>query len=224
MKVKALSKVVIVCVLLQCDIAATLQNGGIQAQLSEADIADAIRFGTGGRPEPYVIRHVAPNNVPNTQAKIVASVYTPYVRVALAARAAADSGSPFVVSAVSHELTQPIAYVVYRWSCCDEGVSDVTKQAPMRVAAPGTGRFLDRYRLPEPLAVRFDVSSVLGSLGLGVAPPDSVAIVAYPLEAIRPGVEFVIYRDLDPDSVPAWVPASKIRIGRIRPEEVKHWR
>jgi hypothetical protein len=57
--------------------------------------------------------------------------------------------------------------------------------------------------------------SALGSLGLGTAPPDSVAVAAYPIETIKPGVEFVMYRDLDPESVPDWVPASKIRIGQL---------
>jgi hypothetical protein len=224
MKLTALKIAALTCILCQGGIAATLQRSGIQAQLSEKDIADAIELGTVGRPEPYVIRHMAPKDVPNTVSKIVASVYTPYIRVALVARAAANGGARMLPTAVGQGLIEPTALVVYRWTCCDQGISDATQQGPIRVAAPGVEGFLARYRLTQPLWVRYDVMSVLGSMGLGMAPPDSVAVAAYPLEAIKPGVEFVIYRDLDPESVPAWVPASKIRIGQLRPEELSHWR
>jgi hypothetical protein len=148
MRLNALVMTALTCMLFQVGIAATLQRSGIRSQLSERDIADAIEFGTVGRPEPYVIRHAAPKDVPNTLSRIVAAVYTPYIRVALVARASANSGARLLQSAVGYDLTQPIAYVVYRWTCCDDGVSDVTRQAPIRVAAPGVERFSDRSTAP----------------------------------------------------------------------------
>jgi hypothetical protein len=63
-------------------------------------IAEAIVWGRSAQPEPYVLRSAFIRN--ETPPGVV---YTPYLRVALAARAAADQGREFTVEDVTAEMT-----------------------------------------------------------------------------------------------------------------------
>jgi hypothetical protein len=83
--------------------------------LSKEQIAEAIAWGLTGRPEGYALR--------NSAAERIGTLYTPYLRVALAARFAAERNQPFSANDVSPKTIDPlfakpsgeaIAYVAMR--------------------------------------------------------------------------------------------------------------
>ena len=80
--------------------------------LNPQQISAAIAWGRTTRPEPYDLRSAF------TRTKTPAGhVYTPYLRVALAARFAAERGLDFTVHDVTSEMKEPLVYFAVR----DEG-------------------------------------------------------------------------------------------------------
>jgi hypothetical protein len=55
-----------------------------QSSLSAQEIHRALAYGRSGEPAPYLLRHDGEDDNPS----VVAAVYTPYLRIALASRAA----------------------------------------------------------------------------------------------------------------------------------------
>jgi hypothetical protein len=82
---------------------------------TELDIADAIQFGTFGDPAPYPLRGLARPGIVNRA--IVGVVYTPFIRIALAAKVARLNGEPFTRDDVTARLAEPVVYVAFRWYC-----------------------------------------------------------------------------------------------------------
>ena len=78
---------------------------GQRHSLTPADIAQAIEWGQSGRPEAYPLRSAFPRN--KTTPGVV---YTPYLRVALAARAAREEERGFTAEDVTSEMTAPFIY------------------------------------------------------------------------------------------------------------------
>jgi hypothetical protein len=83
--------------------------------LNKEEIAEAIVWGLTGRPEGYALR--------NSAGERIGTLYTPYLRVALAARFAAERDQSFSANDVSPETIDPlfskpngeaIAYVAMR--------------------------------------------------------------------------------------------------------------
>lgn len=102
-------------------IAAVLSSWPILAQpierLTPRDVDAAIAWGRDGDPAPYLLRFKSyQKDVPSTV--IVGSIYTPFVRIALAAKAAFKSGPTFESQDVTEEMTEEIFYVAFRWYCC----------------------------------------------------------------------------------------------------------
>src|ERR1700737_1758941 len=61
--------------------------------LTPKDIDEAITWGMDGVPSPYLLHHDGPPGKVNPA--IVAAIYTPFLRVALAAKAALSAGRDF---------------------------------------------------------------------------------------------------------------------------------
>ena len=100
-----------VVIVLALAIAATPGLAQPQA-LSAADIEAAIKWGVDGEPGPYLIHHAqgqGPNRV------VVGAVYTPLVRVALAAKALYEQGKTLTAAEVPAGLILPEAWRGIRW-------------------------------------------------------------------------------------------------------------
>ena len=87
-----------------CGVAVTIYLGALLAQpprfaLSLGEIAVAIEWGRTARPEGYTLR--------NSAGERVGALYTPYLRVALAARFAAERNQPFSPNDVSPRVIDP---------------------------------------------------------------------------------------------------------------------
>src|SRR4051812_35620180 len=86
--------------------------------LSPADGRAAIAWGHGGEPAPYLLHHRSADTSKENPV-IVGVVYTPFVRVAVAATQAHDVFRDFTDDDVTPSMIEPLAYVALRWYCCD---------------------------------------------------------------------------------------------------------
>lgn len=186
------------------------------APLSPKLIADAIELGTYGEPAPYRLRH-AGGRTPNPV--VVGAIYTPYQRVALAARTARMAGRTFTEADVTALLIEPVFYVAFRWYCCgaeqDKDTFNPLVLSDYKIAlVPARGLSpLAPQNLQEatqPVWIRRDVS-LLDPFG-GVPYDDVVLVAAYPMEALTADRHFVIHRQMD------------VRFGRILASELASWR
>lgn len=220
--------------------------------LSPADIEDAIRFGQYYDPEPYMLRGAGLPGAETSERRIhVGAVYTPFIRVALASKAARLTGHIFDRSDVPSQLLEPVVYIVFRWyglSCCQQELATFDAISPsnhriLHPAEPAPAAFNAKRTwdhkivLPDgpafwgsparvttrPLWVSRDLSL------LGTAPPfsDAVLVAAYPLSVLTSGDDFVIYRGEPPTSQSevdrrcCWVVQA---MGRLVDTEVSQWR
>jgi hypothetical protein len=184
--------------------------------LTRRDIAAAVAFGETGAARPYLLRHQGRPDNP----VVVGAVYTPFLRVALLAQAAADRGERLNAAAVDPVVAAPLVYIAFRWYCCDGvGDADLLPESPPQVlmlpVAPRAPQFvnvMDRRHAVEPVWSRRG-TAVLESFG--ASPPyDDVALVAaFPVGALQAGRPFVIFKD-----------GGSIRTGVVRADDVATWR
>lgn len=198
--------------------------------LTPSDIAAAIELGMKGEPTPYLLhydRSAAKYNPP-----IVAAVYTPFLRVAFAANASRKAGRRFTPNDVPHSLLEPIAYVAFRWYCCDVDRAtnfvgfDSATTFPYKIAVPGD-RLLGAPARPwmttaRPLWVTRDMAA-LASFGAEVPYPDVVLIAAYPLSALSDKYVFVSYREW-PSPRDSRKNDYELRVGRVTRDDLVSWR
>jgi hypothetical protein len=194
--------------------------------LSAKDIQEAIDFGTYDIPQPYLLHTVGVTaHVENRT--ILGAVYTPFVRVALAAHAAHTAGRELRADEVSSDLTDPIIYVAFRWYCCDEGpgqprhwsLDEVLRRRNYHVDWEPVGPGLLLSRGDPPLWISYDLSR-LNAFGEPLPYDDIVLIAAFPMAALRSDHLFVIYHYFPG----AHGRDTNIRPGLIRPDELKLWR
>jgi hypothetical protein len=195
--------------------------------LAPLDIDGAIKWGMDGDPTPYLLHYKAQAGKANPV--IVGAVYTPFLRVALAAKAARSAGRDFTSNDVTRVLIEPVVYVAFRWYCCvdpehgdDLASWDPTKPpVDYKIAVPGDQR-VGTLRLASPLWTSRDTSLLTT---FGGAPPyrDVVLIAAYPMNVLTGGANFAIYREWGSPSLPEGGSAS-ILVGEVTPEDVTHWR
>jgi hypothetical protein len=192
--------------------------------LTREDIDAAIKWGTQGSPAPYRLHHRRPDPA-QTNPVVVGAVYTPFLRVALAAKAAHQRGHSFAVSDVPPSLIEPVAYVAVRWYCCvdrDHG-DDLASWHPLvpfdyKIAVPGD-RLPRTLNLVTPLWVSRDLS-ILSNFGAEVPYEDIVLIAAYPMSALKADMDIVIYREVrEGDRRRVFV-----ENGRIAAEDLARWR
>ena len=207
-----------------------------QHALSAHDIDEAIDWGRSGEPQPYLLRHIGDSpHHPNPV--VVGAVYTPFLRVALAAQDAWRRGQMFTVADVDETLLEPSIYVAFRWYCCDRDHPSPDSFRPFdppdhqvalvpRTTHSPTPRELASAE--RPLWIRRDIS-LLDRFGGGLPFSDVVLIAAFPLNALTADHHFVIYRTgsadrlprIDEGASPKW---GTLRIGAIRAEELRWWR
>jgi hypothetical protein len=217
----------LICWALAYPICAALSATALSAQpvgkLTHEDIDAAIKWGTQGSPAPYLLHHRR-SDPAKANPVVVGAVYTPFLRVALAARAAHQRGHSFAVSDVPSSLIEPVAYVAVRWYCCvdrDHG-DDLASWHPLvpfdyKIAVPGD-RFPRPLNLVTPLWVSRDLS-ILSNFGAEVPYKDIVLVAAYPMSALKADMDIVIYREFREGDR-----GSGFANGRITAQDLARWR
>ena len=187
------------------------------------DIEEAIRWGETGTPSPYLLHHAQYQGT--TDDVVVGAVYTPFVRVALAAHAAHDKGERLDPENIPEWVVEPVVYIAFRWYCCDGDHGDMASYHPLEpfdyaLAVPGRPAGLRNIAAP-PLWVERDLS-LLNAFG-GVPYSDVVLLAGYPLPALSQPGDFVIYRNVPNPANPQY-PGTLMEIGRVTASDVRDWR
>ena len=205
-------------------------HADVARRLSASDIHEAIHLGTFGKPAPYPIRNpAAPGHQPTGE---MAVVYTPFIRIALAANAAANEGRTFSTADVTDALVEPVVYVAYRWYCCvdrEHGDSATTwdpHRAPtdyhvatMLDRMPGT--FPPQPLPPAPLAVTVDWSG-LARFGIPRPSHDVVLLATYSFAVLAQPHDFAIFRRADGAGQSLY--GTYVIPGRITAGDLAAWR
>jgi len=198
------------------------------AVLHAKDIDQAIEWGMNGDPGPYLLHHMS-SQPGKINPVVVGLVYTPFVRVALAARAARKAGRNFASSDIAPTLPEPIAHVAFRWYCCagqDRATFDPRNPADQKIAVPGDRVSGGLHVTATPLSITRDLS-VLKTFGGELPYSDVVLVAVYPISAFASAGDFIIYkggsdREGPVPSLPGeW--ASR-EVGRITSVELARWR
>jgi hypothetical protein len=203
----------IIVVLLAGVATGTIPAAAQPVALDARALADAIAWGRSGDPEPYRIFH-APGEGRNW--KVVGLAYTPYLRVALAARAAAHAGVALDPGTLPAWLVAPVVYVAVRWYApcggagADRGLSvkATTPDATLSRVVFGTDG------IPP---IRVFAPAMLKQLN-DPPPFDDIAhVVTYPLELLRQDTDLVVFKQDSPEQLCA-------ERGRILRSSTEKWR
>jgi hypothetical protein len=194
------------------------------ASLSPKDVADAIQLGNFGEPRPYVLhgRSVDPGR---RNAFELAAVYTPFVRVALAARAARDSGHVLTPEDLDGRLLEPLAYIAFRWVAGDATRPDSDYGLPQVYCF---GRDIAWSGLPMPrngkdptwVKREGEATALLASFGADRPYDDLALVAAYPIEMLPTDGRYVIFRKL----LASPSLGAIVSEGEILPDELARWR
>ncbi len=184
------------------------------AGLSERDIRDAMDWGLGaiasrGKPEPYMLGAYPGTHPRSTLGAIGtlplkqhAAVFTPFLRIALAARSAADAHRAFARQDVTPEMADPLLWVAAFAFDPFPGSSRPTGDRLLDIndviIAPGGGASSTTaviFEPPESRAARVtwkdsDFRRLRKVLGLNVSARGVLA--AFPREAFKPGRDLVM--------------------------------
>jgi hypothetical protein len=197
--------------------------------LTPKDVNEAIEWGLTSNPSPYLLHHEDGRPGTGVNSVIVGAIYTPFLRVALAAKAARDKREDFTPADVKAAWIEPVVYVAFRWYCCvdrDHG-NDLAAWDPSKppvdyeIAVPGD-RVLGGRVTASPLWVRHDIS-LLASFGGDPPYRDVVLIAAYPMSALSTSPDFVIYREWPSATSPTGKDRGMI-VGRVTPGDLTRWR
>lgn len=193
------------------------------ATLTTKDIDQAIEWGTNGDPAPYLLHHRSPDPA-TINPVVVGLVYTPFVRVALAARAAREAGHTFASSDIAPSVLEPIVHVAFRWYCCaapDPATFDPRNPADHKIAVPGERVSVGLRVMATPVWVTRDLS-LLKVFGGELPYSDVVLVAGYAIAAFASAGDFVIYREGPAPSFPGeWAGRE---IGRVTAKELARWR
>jgi hypothetical protein len=203
------------------------------ATLTPKDIDEAIEWGLTGDPSPYLLHHQDGRPGNGVNSVIVGAIYTPFLRVALAAKAARDKRKDFTPADVKAAWIEPVVYVAFRWYCCvdrDHGDTpaewDPSKPpVDYKIAVPGDSVLRGNPGLRvtvSPLWVRHDMS-LLASFGGEPPYKDVVLLAAYPMSALSTSPDFVIYREWPSPTFPTGKITGLV-LGRVTPDDLMRWR
>lgn len=179
-------------------------------------VSDAVALGTSQEVGPYDLRE---------HTHVSGVIYTQFVRVAMASRAALLRGSTLDPSVLERLAEDSSVYVVMHWTQLDEqrardaaGGSDL----PLRVGImPGSYPPV-RPGLVEPLWVTRDIS-VLEQFGAPLPFSDGLVIAAFPREVLKAGSVVMAYVRLQEGPLRVG-PYASVRAGMITEKDVATWR
>jgi hypothetical protein len=187
--------------------------------LDADEIADALALGRRSQPPTYALPRVTGPGVNDPGNRPSGVLYTPFLQVAWAAHARQAAGRSLDVDEVPSWMAAPVAYVAIR--APSPALEDIV--GPLSIAlvtadTPTCCRSPQPSRVPT-LWVSGDVTA-LARFG-APAPFEGVGLVAaYPLEALQPGLDLVVFRRVDRPTGPASV---EVRV-RLDANLLDRWR
>jgi len=219
---------ILLCFAILLSVAGRPLRATVVETLTMSDIEDAIRLGKFGSPSPYRIYNSGSTPAGRPRGLVMAVVYTPFIRVALAVKEAYDNGRDFAPNDVTADLTRPVLYVAYRWYCCVDHAHGEGKTTwePHREPfdyriATGSDRYAGTLQLslpPTPLSVTRDLSLLSR---FGDRPYDDLVLMAtYPIAESARMRDFAIYRTESYDGHVGTVTIP----GQVTPEDLAGWR
>lgn len=188
---------------------------GVEAQPTALDsvlIQQAIDWGRSEEPAPYRIFH-APGEGRNPH--VVGLVYTPFLRVALAARAAQEAGHALDASSLPAWLVAPMVHIAVRWYTDCELTGDAIGPAVEVVSSDAK---LSLVRGPggiPPTSVL--APQVLAQFRQDLPFTDITHVVAYPIDLLRQDVDLMVFNRGNPDRL-------CVERGRILRTSTATWR
>ena len=155
--------------------------------------------------DPEVAKTLDPNKI-----LTFGAVYTPFIRAAMLARAAADAGRPFGLADIPAEIQDSLTYVaVLPWERTDVTGPDQLVDTVYVIITPRGST--DRKEIIEPVWVKTDTVELRNILGPSV--PEHAMLVAFSPDAIQAGRDLLfvysgpVYAqrvEISPADVSAW--------------------
>lgn len=155
-------------------------------RLSEQEVVRAIEFGLGHRIEPHELQG---------NGYVAALLYTPFVRIAMAAHAARAQGAMFELANVPDAWRERVVYVAMRWfpyGPAEPGGPHADNQEVSVTLVP-RGKLPDYVDRVDPIWLSRD-TALLTAFGAKVPYPDVVAIAAFPMATLLADHEFIVFR------------------------------
>ena len=224
-RVRLVSSCALVALALSINGVDALGGGRVSSgPLSDADIRDAVELGMFGDVRPYELHETD-----------VGFVYTPFLRVAFAVKAALLQGRVLSDSEVRSVAMERSVYIAFTLECCPpEGgaAGDSVEIRATWVLPPPSRSSLSVeeagkvgfwwLRGSPPLWLRLGAEALTD---FGAEPPKAniVAVAGFPLTSLRTDHVFVIYRTWPARGTPGPL-NGMIEHGRILPEDLERWR
>lgn len=196
--------------------AAALMIWCLPSEMQDTDIRRralrAIEAGSEGEaPQPYLLRFAQPD-ADGEQEVVVGAVYTPFLRVAIAAAERAKTQATLSAPEAEAILNENVFFAVLRWSDQDQVSFGA---APLQVVAVprNSGYFNEAVGVaPIWIAPGVRAAAILGRQPMW---DDVGAIAAFPHEVFSPNYDFVIFKStVDPASGMARRQHRRARIAR----------
>lgn len=178
----------------------------------------AIELGSKGAVVPYPLMWPGGD-------RVVAHLYTPFLRVAMAASHAASEGQTLTRSGVPLSLLEPVVYVRFLRLETPESQEAADAGAPLLFGLVPSHQVSPEPHPIEPLWVRNAASVPLlgdqhSATGANTTDVFHPIIAAFAIEVVRPGYDFVAYRQ--------WRGADGLkRVGQVRAritqDDVRGW-
>ncbi len=187
--------------------------------LEPDEIADALALGRLSQPPTYALPRVTGPGVNASGNQPSGVLYTPFLQVAWAAHARQAAGRSLDVEEVPSWMAAPVAYVAIRAPRpAPEDIVGPLSIALVTADTPTCCRYPQTSRVPA-LWVSDDVTA-LARFG-APTPFEGVGLVAaYPLEALQPGLDLVVFKRVDRPTGPASV---EVRV-RLEANLLDKWR
>lgn len=164
------------------------------SELSKTEIATAIQDGLSKKElKPFRIGKRA-KLIKSAMAVEIGQAYTPYLRVALAARAARDSYKTFADSDVTSEMVEPLVYVQFPPQERFGATTPLDQYIDVENVLVMPKGSKDPAQAIRPVWLKESVTAFTNLFGAQWQTKGMVA--AFPLESLSPEYEFVaIYRE-----------------------------
>lgn len=184
------------------------------ARLDEASLAEAVRLGEVSEPAPYLLYH--PDSDEATMA-----VYTPFVRVAMAAHTARQRGERLDPSTLPRWVVERDIHIVIRPADRSAAMARLLYPTdPPLAETPITHIGLQRRdsKLPlQPIPPRWTTTDLSYLSALGGRPfPDAVAAAGFDPDLMTAGLDVYAFWQKQNDFFPS--------VGLLEPEVTSRWR
>jgi hypothetical protein len=208
-------------------LAATLAGGGgaltaAPDGLLPTDIDDAIRLGQSGDPQPYVLYHKQ-RPIGVSRHVIVGTVYTPFIRVALFAKAAQARGHLATREEVDPRLLEPDVVIALRWYVKNEVCNPPT---PPQVGLSDGETIVRPWQgaAPKRIAVGAAAGALLRNFGASTPFDDVVTIAVYPRTELVAGRILTVYKRCPRADVSDRAASVSAEVAEILREDIQRWR